>query len=97
MSRTKYSVADSKGKTSQSNVRFRADAKQTAALVSAAKTGTSKAIRASKALGLPITYLENGIIYEEKADGSRISLKKVNNVSQAPLKLTRGTIFHAKK
>ena len=38
---------------------------------------TSRAFEKSKLLGLTVTYAENGVIYEEKADGERKIVGKI--------------------
>ncbi len=78
---------------------FRSDFKQTATLVKIGHTGAVNAIRSSKALGLPITYMQNGIIYREHPDGSKeiITERKAKIVSkEAKGSLKKGMIFHAK-
>ena len=47
-------------------------------LIKLANEGVSKSIRESKALGLSITYAENGIIYQEEADGTRIEIGRIS-------------------
>ena len=78
---------------------FRTDAKQTATLVKVGRKGAANAIRASKALGLPITYLERGVIVRELPNGVKEIIAKVKrpvaNKSVASLK--KGMILHAKK
>ncbi len=80
---------------------FKSDARQTAALVKAGRTGSANAIRASRALGLPITYLQNGTIYEEYPDGSKKEIgsglvkKRVSKKDGQLLK--KGMVLHARK
>ncbi|MFY8025782.1 MAG: hypothetical protein ACOVNO_10555 [Sediminibacterium sp.] len=69
---------------------------ESAILIKAAKDASKNAIRTSKALGLDITYLKNGIIYKETAEGE---LKVVGKNKQAiPRKiiLKKGSILNAK-
>lgn len=78
---------------------FRADKSQTEMLMKAGRKGAIDAVRASKALGLSITYLEKGVIYMENPDGSKEVLKKIQTTAekrQNSLKLRKGMIFHAK-
>ena len=80
---------------------FKSDARQTAALVKAGRMGAANAIRASRALGLPITYLQNGTIYEEYPDGSKKKIgsgsvkKRVSKKDGQILK--KGMVLHARK
>lgn len=80
---------------------FKSDARQTAALIKAGRTGSANAIRASRALGLPITYLQNGTIYEEYPDGSKKEIgsglvkKRVSKKDGQILK--KGMVLHARK
>lgn len=78
---------------------FRRDTKQTASLVRVGRLSAAKAIRESKALGLSITFIENGILYREFPDGKRVIVKNsVRRVrSKNSPKLKKGMIFHAKK
>ena len=52
----------------KSKMVFRKDTLQTKALVKAGKIAGNRAFSASKALGLYISYIKDGIIYEEKAN-----------------------------
>lgn len=87
------------GKTG--NGSFRSDVKQSATLMKVGRTGAANAIRATKALGLPIIYLQNGVLYKEYPDGTKE--KMVTNAVKRPLTkkashpLKKGMIFHAKK
>ena len=80
---------------------FKSDARQTASLVKAGRDGAAQAIRASRALGLPITYLQNGIIYKEYPDGSKEKIgsgaikKRVRKETGQVLK--KGMLLHARK
>ncbi|MDP2388265.1 MAG: hypothetical protein Q8M29_17960 [Bacteroidota bacterium] len=78
---------------------FRRDPKQTASLIKVGKSSAAKAIRESKALGLSITFIENGILYKEQADGSReiVKNKEKRERSSNSLVIKKGMIFHAKK
>lgn len=78
---------------------FRTDAKQTAILVKVGRNGAANAIRASKALGLPITYLERGVIVRELPNGVKEIVAKVKRpvVNKSVASLKKGMILHAKK
>jgi hypothetical protein len=39
------------------------------------KRSAKKAIRESKAMNLTITYMEKGILYSEKPDGTKVKVK----------------------
>ena len=72
-----------------------------AVLERAGRTSAANAIRASKALGLSITYMEKGIIYKEHTDGTKqiiASSRKAKAATKQPLKtLKKGMILYAKK
>ena len=53
-------------------------------LAKIAAAASAQAIRESKALGLDIVYMENGIIYIEKPDGSRKELKSSKRITKKP-------------
>ena len=82
-------------------VSFRSDVKQTAILVKVGRVSAANAIRASKALDLPITYMQKGILFREFADGTQVKL--TNEVIKKTVKkksanvLKKGMVFHAKK
>ncbi|MBK7850725.1 MAG: hypothetical protein IPJ66_06130 [Bacteroidetes bacterium] len=80
---------------------FRRDAKQTAILVKVGRKGSANAIRATKALGLSITYMKNGVLYKEFPDGRTEQLKSVEvkkSTSRRSVgRLKKGVILHAKK
>lgn len=80
---------------------FRSDARQTATLIKVGRTGAANAIRASKALGLPITYLQNGVLYKEYADGTKEIIEtgtvKKNGIKEGANRLKKGMVLHAKK
>jgi len=78
---------------------FKSDPKQTAALTKVARKSAANAIRASKALGLSITYMEKGILYKEKPNGVRKIIAVASTkipVKKAPVKYKKGMILHAK-
>jgi hypothetical protein len=84
--------------------KFKSDTKETAVLLKAGKKGASLAIRESKALGLTITYLENGILYKEYADGTKEVIQNSKEDKLAipssskknQIKFKKGMILHAK-
>lgn len=78
---------------------FRSDTMQTAKLVKAGREGAAQAIRASRALGLPITYLQDGSLYKEFPDGTKEILKKApvkKSISKKASQLRKGMILYAK-
>lgn len=66
-------------------------------LIKIAKKSSIKAVKESKALGLSITYLKDGVLYEELPDGTVKKIKKIKSLASPELKLKKGMIFHAKK
>lgn len=74
---------------------FRQDYNQTRSLVKAGKISGENAVRRSKALNLVVTYIENGIVYEEQPDGSK---KQIEVLVRKPAKiiLEKGMVFHGK-
>jgi hypothetical protein len=70
-------------------------------LIKAGKASAANAIRTSKALGLTITYMEKGILYKEKPDGTKEIVKttawKKTASKKAVATLRKGMILHAKK
>jgi len=86
-------------KTSERTPGFRSDLKQTETLVKVARRSAKRAIRESKALGLTIKYLKNGILYSESPEGIKEIIQdttksKISKIKS--LKLKKGMIFHAK-
>ena len=83
---------------------FRSDVKQTATLVKVGRTGAANAIRETKALGLPITYLQGGVLYKEYPDGRKeilaaVAVKKTaaKKTAKVATPLKKGMVLHAKK
>lgn len=74
---------------------FREDKIQTKALIRAGKRASQTARRASKALGLSITYIKDGIIYEEK-DGVVTKKGAVEHYAEAPFEVKKGSILYVK-
>ena len=60
------------------------------------KSSTERAIRENKALGLPITYLEDGKIIKEHADGSK-EIMRIKEKSPLTFTIKKGTILRFKK
>lgn len=73
---------------------FRPDALQTNKLITAGRKATLRAVRVTKALGLTMTYLENGVLYKEYANGERVVLKTKTNTVKTKFK--KGTILNAR-
>jgi len=76
-------------------ISFRRDTSQTKALVRAGKKATRTAVRASRALGLTITFIEDGVIYTEK-DGVVSTKDTLEVTTKVPFKLEKGLVLHAK-
>lgn len=83
-------------KTVKRTIRRAKPSAESILLIKAAKKAAKNAIRTSKALGLDITYLKNGIIYKETVDGKVIAIGE--NKSEVPHKinLKKGSILNAK-
>jgi hypothetical protein len=79
----------------RTKVVFRQDYNQTKSLVKAGKVSGENAVRRSKALDLVVTYIENGIVYEELPDGSK---KQIEVLERKPAKiiLEKGMVLHGK-
>jgi hypothetical protein len=80
----------------------RRDAKETASLIRIGRESATHAIRESKALGLSITYMENGKLFNERADGTRelLSNESKKSVKRKPGRIIinkERLILHAKK
>ena len=78
---------------------FRHDERQTATLVRIGRAGAVNAIRASKALGLPITYIERGTVIQELPNGVKNVVTAVTEarITTPAISLKKGMILHAKK
>jgi hypothetical protein len=87
-------MANSNSKIGQKNT-FRPDTKQTITILKAARKSVANAIRASKALGLSITYLKNGAVIKETANGEQTTIKTTQTYQSSKLK--EGTVLYAKK
>jgi hypothetical protein len=75
---------------------FRKDKKQTKVLVKAGRVSAKRAFSASKALGLTVTYIENGIIYKEDAKGNKTIQNTIEKDVETPFEIKKGLILHAK-
>jgi hypothetical protein len=79
-----------------SKIIFRKDTFQTKALVKASRIASKRAFKASKALGLSVSYIEDGIVYEEDAQGNTIAKETIITDKSAPFKIEKGLVLHAK-
>lgn len=75
---------------------FRKDVLQTKSLVKAGKVSATNALRASKALGLTVSFIEKGVVYEELPDGSKIIIETIAVSKESPFTLIKGMVLHAK-
>ncbi len=75
---------------------FRKDTPQTKALVKAGRVASKRAFSASKALGLSISFIKDGVIYEESSDGNVVIKRKLETTIKTPFKLAKGLVLHAK-
>ena len=75
---------------------FRKDVGQTNLLVKVGKISGRNAVRRSKAMNLVVTYIEKGVVYEEKPDGSKVQIDIVNS---KPIEITlkKGMVLHGKQ
>jgi len=65
-----------------------------------AKGASAQAIAEAKALGLDITYLHDGVVYRESADGKRVVIKRIiPEIACSPVEIRKGTVLqiHVKK
>lgn len=56
---------------------FRADVNHTKSLIKIGEKSAARAVKETKAMGLPVTFLENGNIIKESPDGTRVILGTV--------------------
>lgn len=105
---TKNVIAKKMGKKNESeavivksagSIVFKADARKTIILEKIGRESASNAIRASKALGLPITYMERGLVIQELPDGVKIIISPLipSKIETPEILLKKGMILHAKK
>lgn len=80
----------------KSKVVFRKDNLQTKALVKAGKIASETANRAARALGISVTYIRDGIIYEESSEGEVIVKRHMEEDINAPFEVKKGLVLHAK-
>lgn len=80
----------------KAKILFRKDTPQTKALVKAGRVASKRAFSASKALGLSISFIKNGVIYEESSDGSVVIKRQIETTVKTPFKVTKGLVLHAK-
>jgi hypothetical protein len=69
-------------------------------LISAGRKSATNAIRASRALGLEITYMKDGVVYQEKPNGDKkvlIKLEQPTQYSKNKLQLKKGMVFNVNK
>ncbi|MFY7741572.1 MAG: hypothetical protein ACOVQR_02915 [Flavobacterium sp.] len=79
-----------------SKIIFRKDVPQTKALEKAARISAKRAFSGSKALGLTITYIKDGVVYEENANGTVVATKQIEKANDVPFEFKKGQILHAK-
>lgn len=77
---------------------FRPDLRQRKIVVKAARLGSINAVRASRVLGLDITYIKDGVLVTEKPDGGVVKTPLDKTVvPDNAYKLTKGMILYAKR
>lgn len=76
---------------------FKKDILQTRTLTKAAKIASDKANRASRALGISVMYIKDGVIYEETAEGKVTMIKHIEDEVVVPFEIKKGLILHEKK
>lgn len=79
-----------------SKIVFRKDVLQTKALVKAARVSAKRAFSGSKALGLSVSYIKDGIIYEEDSKGNTCIKSQIEPLVETPFKIEKGLVLHAK-
>jgi len=75
---------------------FRKDATQTKVLIKAARDSAKRAYSGSRALGLTVSFIKDGILYEEDASGNAVAVKQIEQVNDTPFELKKGLVLHAK-
>ncbi len=73
-----FKIRTSPSRRTKSGI-FISDSKQTTFLIEMGKLSGQLSIRENKALGLPITYLEDGKIIREYSDGKKVEIGKLDN------------------
>jgi hypothetical protein len=74
---------------------FQKDHRQTKSLEQAGNEASTNAVRHAKALDITITYIKDGGVYEEQANGTIVLKRKVEK-KENPFVLTKGMVLHAK-
>ncbi|RXK83631.1 hypothetical protein [Filimonas effusa] len=64
-------------------------------LINVGRSAAINAINASKALGIPITYLENNKVVKEEASGQKSIVQELPEVQLRRFK--KGTVIHVRK
>lgn len=80
----------------KNNKVFRKDVGQTNLLVKVGKISGRNAVRRSKAMDLVVTYIEKGVVYEEKPDGSKTQIDIVDS-KPTGITLKKGMVLHGKQ
>ena len=75
---------------------FRKDVNQTRTLIKAARNSSKRAVSESKVLGLTFTYMKEGVIFEEDAQGNTSIVNDTLVPQELPYKIEKGMILHAK-
>lgn len=75
---------------------FRKDVLQTKVLVKAGRVSAKRAFTGSKALGLTVSFIKDGIVYEEDANGHSTIKNYIEPSVDTPFKIEKGLILHAK-
>jgi len=76
---------------------FKHDTEQTTALIRAGRKAAAQAIRTSKALGLTITFMKDGVLYRENPDGTKEIISTKTKIKNNKNILKKGMVLHAKK
>ena len=79
-----------------SKIVFRRDVLQTKALVKAGRISAKRAFSGSKALGLSVSYIKDGIIYEEDSNGNTRVKSQIEPLVETSFKIEKGLVLHAK-
>ncbi|MFC5683591.1 hypothetical protein ACYE2N_00480 [Flavobacterium sp. MAHUQ-51] len=80
----------------KSKLVFRKDSQQTNALVKAGKMASERAIKESKDLGLSITFMSGGVIYEETSEGKIKVIKQIDETIIIPFEIKKGLVLKEK-
>ncbi|MEL1240368.1 hypothetical protein [Flavobacterium flavipallidum] len=63
----------------------------------AGKIASDTANRASRALGLSVMYIKDGVIYEETPDGKITMKKQIEEEVVIPFEIKKGLVLNEKK